>query len=81
MKRTRLKSRLKKQKRWKASSLLVGTGAGLATLGAVPYALGAKESGGEVIGAGLGLVGAGIGVGILEGIGERMQGRKRKHKK
>jgi len=75
------KSRLKKfkpkrkvrQRRIRSSEAVMGAGAGLAMLGTVPYALGAKAQGEEVMGAGLSLAGAGVGLAVLEGLGENLR--------
>lgn len=82
-KRSRLarKDRLKKSKKHvrqtRMSDMMMRTGAGLAVGGAVAGGLGYK-GGGDIMGAGLGLAGAGIGVGMLEGIGEGLQKSSKK---
>jgi hypothetical protein len=59
------------------SDVMMQTGAGLAVGGAVASGLGYAK-GGEIMGAGMGLAGAGIGVGMLEGIGEGLQKSSKK---
>jgi hypothetical protein len=54
------------------SDTMMRMGGGLAVGGAVASGLGYAK-GGEITGAGLGLAGAGIGVGMLEGLGEGLQ--------
>jgi hypothetical protein len=75
--KTRLKKyklkRKSRQRRIRPSEAVMGAGAGLAMFGAIPYALGAKAQGKEVMGAGLGLAGAGVGLAVLEGLGENIR--------
>ena len=76
-KRKRLKSGEKKkrktrQKKVRMSDVAIGVGGGLAVGGAVVRGLG-YEGGGDIMGAGLGLAGAGIGIAVFEGIGEGFQ--------
>jgi len=75
--KTRLKKykpkRKVRQRRIRPSEAVMGAGAGLAMLGTVPYALGAKAQGEEVMGAGLSLAGAGVGLAVLEGLGENIR--------
>lgn len=76
------KGRLVKSKRHKPrparmSDVMMSTGAGLAIGGAAAKGLGYSK-GDEIMGAGLGLAGAGIGVGMLEGIGEGLQKSSKK---
>lgn len=68
------KGRLAKSKRRKPrparmSDVMMQTGAGLAMGGAVAKGLG-YSGGDDIMGSGLGLAGAGIGVGLMEDIGK-----------
>lgn len=68
------KSRLSKKKhksrrRMRPSEAMMGLGAGLAAGGALTGALG-YSGGSDLMGTGLGLAGAGVGVSILESVGE-----------
>jgi hypothetical protein len=75
-KRKRLKSTKKKrktrQKKVRMSDVAIGLGGGLAVAGGVTGALGYK-GGGDLMAGGLGLAGAGVGLSLLEGLGEGFQ--------
>lgn len=75
--RKRLKSGEKKkrktrQKKVRMSEVAIGLGGGLAVGGAVTGALG-YSGGGDLMAGGLGLAGAGVGLSLLEGLGEGFQ--------
>jgi hypothetical protein len=61
------------------SDTMVGVGGGLAMGGAVAKGLG-YAGGDDLMGSGLGLAGAGIGVGMLESVGEGMQRSARRRR-
>jgi hypothetical protein len=74
----RLKKSKKRVRKTRMSDVMIGTGAGLAVGGAVAGGLGYK-GGGDIMGAGLGLAGMGIGVGLMEDIGKGLQMQKFKY--
>lgn len=61
---------------------VMGVGGALAATSAVPYLFGDEAAGGRLLGGGLGLMGAGVGISALESVGEGLEraGRPRKRK-
>jgi len=83
-KKSRLKKRKPaKRKRRTVGETVMGVGGALAATSAVPYLFGNKAAGDKLLGGGLGLAGAGLGIGVLESVGEGLQktGRSKKRKK
>jgi len=60
---------------------VMGVGGALAATSAVPYLFGDEASGGRLLGGGLGLMGAGLGISMLESVGEGLEDVGRPHKR
>lgn len=83
-KKSRLKKKRKARKRrLRAGETMMQIGGGLAATSAIPYLFGQEKAGGQLLAGGLGLAGAGLGVSVLESVGEGLQrtGRRRRIKK